>query len=100
MIPYQSKFKKWKRYMSFSLSLILALMLVFPYLPQIKVKAGGKIGETVTITNIYGGNTGFSHNLYCVDGTGYHQWAVLGDGDEYTNRTLDTTDFDKTQQTR
>lgn len=73
-----------KRTLSMLLSAVLALMVFFPYLPSIQVKAAANYGERKTLTSAHG-DFGGSHRLYCIDKGGLAIWGIADDGDIYEN---------------
>lgn len=66
--------------MSFCLSILLALMTVFPHLPVLRADAAA--GDTVILTTAHG-DFGGSHKLYCIDKGGLAVWGIADDGDVY-----------------
>lgn len=69
------------RALSAFISLILALMTFFPYLPSMQIKAAD-FGNRVTLTTAHG-DFGGSHKLYCIDKGGLAIWGIADDGDQY-----------------
>lgn len=71
-----------KRGLSIFLSIVLAVMVIVPYLPPLKAKADTTPGTKVVLKTAHG-DIGSDHKLYCIDKGGLAHWGIADDGDEY-----------------
>lgn len=85
MKKYRKLKEKIKRGTSLFLSSVLTMMVFFPYLPPMQVKAADHdYGDKVTLTSAHG-DFGEDHKLYCIDKGGLAIWGIADDGDVYEN---------------
>ena len=75
-----------QRALSLILSVVLALMVVFPYLPSIELKAAEN-EDIVTLTSSHG-DFGGDHKIYCVDKGGLAIWGIAVKGDQYQRHSV------------
>ena len=77
---------KNKKAVSLLLSVVLAVMVFFPYLPPLQLKAAENDG-LVTLTTAHG-DFGGDHKLYCIDKGGLAIWGIADDGDQYQRHSV------------
>lgn len=75
-----------QRAVSLLLSVVLAVMVFFPYLPPLQLKAAENDG-LVTLTTAHG-DFGGDHKLYCIDKGGLAIWGIADDGDQYQRHSV------------